>query len=81
MADDDLLDDLRRDAVAWGSQCVHGLDVVRIKSRCRCLWCPTGQRKRVTHAAQANGVTLAQGCEWHLVQHVRRERLAGRAAW
>jgi hypothetical protein len=75
----DWLDDVRRNARAWGSQSVHGLDVVRVKSRYRCLWCPKGQRKPVTHQARANGVTLAQGCEWHLMRHVRRERVAGRA--
>lgn len=47
----------------WGSIAHHALYVEPIKSRRKCL-CGCG--KRVTHAAKANGIAMASGCEWSM---------------
>ena len=55
----------------FGSAREHQRYAKPIDSRKRCPWCPTGQRKRVTHTGMANGVALTSGCEWHVAVWVR----------
>ena len=60
----------------WGSAEHHDLTVRRLDKPLlkRCLSCPTGKRKRITHAVLANGVCLASGCEFHAYKHARAMR-------
>lgn len=66
------------DESRWASAAVHGVEVERVDTRLRCLSCPKGARKRVTHALMSNGLAMASGCEWHaykLLRSMRQERL------
>lgn len=60
----------------WGfhaSATDHHRYALAIKSRRRCPFHEGRLRDapRVTHAGQANGLTLMNGCEWHVRQWVR----------
>lgn len=64
-----------------GSAARHDLYTKRVQSLKRCCRCPKGARKRVTHTVCANGLALAQGCEWHAHTIMRdwlRRRRAGK---
>lgn len=62
----------------WANTDVHGVSMARIVTRKRCLLCPKGARKRITHAIVSNGFTMASGCEWHAYGQFRAMR-KGRA--
>ncbi|MCZ6870580.1 MAG: hypothetical protein O7G84_13845 [Gammaproteobacteria bacterium] len=62
------------DEIRWANVAVHGVAIERVSPpvRLRCLWCPKGARKRITHALMCNGLAMASGCEWHAYQELRR---------
>lgn len=67
------------DGIRWANVAVHGVDVERVDppTRLRCLFCPKGERKRITHALMSNGLAMASGCEWHAYQQLRKMRQKG----